>query len=337
MSTALQKYQRLEASALWRETPDAQRREVIISVGDASLLISDLQDRPLAHWSLAAVVRANPGKTPVIFAPGGNEGETLELDASETAMIEAIETLSRALHRRAPRPGRLRWLILLGSIFALAAGLLWWLPSALQNHVVALVPQLNRVVIGQDVLAQLERTSGRSCHSELGDQAVSKLTEALGVASITIVPDGVKTTASLPGPALIVGRRIVEDHEDPAAAIGFMIAEKAYATQSDPLARILEFGGWRASFRLLTSGMLASDTLALYAEHLAVTETEKPDDGALIDMFAALGIPPSPYAYAIDISGETTLPLIEADAIVSPAPPILTDGEWVALQDICSS
>ena len=55
--TALQKYERLEATGLWRETPDGQRREVVVSIGDATLVISDLNDTALTHWSLAAVER----------------------------------------------------------------------------------------------------------------------------------------------------------------------------------------------------------------------------------------------------------------------------------------
>ena len=34
--TALRKYARLEASGLWRSGADAQRRDVIVSIGDAS-------------------------------------------------------------------------------------------------------------------------------------------------------------------------------------------------------------------------------------------------------------------------------------------------------------
>ena len=55
--TAIKKYARLEASALWRASPDEQRREVVISIGDATLTISDLRDRILTHWSLAAIER----------------------------------------------------------------------------------------------------------------------------------------------------------------------------------------------------------------------------------------------------------------------------------------
>lgn len=336
MSTAFDKYQRLEASALWREAPEAQRREVIISIGDASLLISDMQDRPLAHWSLAAVERANPGKTPAIFIPGGDDSESLELAENETEMIEAIDTLRKALHRREPHPGRLRWAILLSSVAVLGAGLTFWLPNALRSHVVGLVPDLNRVVIGHDVIGHLERTTGSVCHSDLGDQALKKLAQAIGVSEILVVPGGIKTTASLPGTALVVGHSIVEDYEDPAAAIGFMLAEATYAAENDPLERILEFGGARESFRLLTSGQLAPDTLSAYAEHLAITEVGTPSTDGLIDGFVRLGLTASPYAYALDISGETTLALIEADAIISQSAPILTDGEWVALQDICA-
>lgn len=337
MSTAFEKYQRLEASALWRQSPEAQRREVIISIGDASLLISDLQDRPLSHWSLAALERANPGKTPAIYNPGGDDSESLELAENETEMVEAIDTLRKALHRGKPRPGRLRWSILLGSVAALAAGLALWLPGALRSHVVGLVPELNRVVIGHDVIGHLERTTGSACRSVLGDQALKKLAQAIGVSEILVVPGGVKTTASLPGTALVVGHGIVEDFEDPSAAIGFMVAEATYASESDPLERILDFGGVSESFRLLTSGQLGADTLSEYAEHLAITPTGKPTDAGLIEAFSRIGLSASPYAYALDISGETTLPLIEADAVITQNAPILTDGEWVALQDICAN
>ena len=57
--TALKEYDRIEATGLWRANADAQRREVIVSIGDATLTISDHNDRALAHWSLPAIERAN--------------------------------------------------------------------------------------------------------------------------------------------------------------------------------------------------------------------------------------------------------------------------------------
>ena len=127
--TALSEYQRLEASGLWRATPDEQRSDVIVSIGDATLIITDTRERPLAHWSLAAIQRANPGRRPAIYHPDGDPGETLELPESETEMIAAIERLRAAVERRRPHPGRLRLVMLGLSFLAVAALAVFWFPK----------------------------------------------------------------------------------------------------------------------------------------------------------------------------------------------------------------
>jgi len=53
--TALTQYQRLEATGIWRKSAEAQRIDVIISIGESSLVITDINEKPLAHWSLAAL------------------------------------------------------------------------------------------------------------------------------------------------------------------------------------------------------------------------------------------------------------------------------------------
>ena len=53
--TALDRYVRLEAVGLWREAPDAPPREVVVSFGKTTLLLTDLDERPLGHWALAGV------------------------------------------------------------------------------------------------------------------------------------------------------------------------------------------------------------------------------------------------------------------------------------------
>ncbi len=63
---------------------------------------------------------------------------------------------------------------------------------------------------------------------------------------------------------------------------------------------------------------------------------EEVDTDALIALFAKAELSSTPYAYAKDVSGEATLPLIEAD----PAPRsgdnlVLSDADWLRLQSIC--
>ena len=92
LMTALDKYQRIEALGLWRADNVSQRKDVLISIGETTLLISDMQEQPLAHWSLAAIERANPGNFPAIYHPDGDHEESLELNYSEKEMklLEAI-------------------------------------------------------------------------------------------------------------------------------------------------------------------------------------------------------------------------------------------------------
>ena len=107
--TALDRYVRLESEALWRDEPGGQRRDVTISFGDATLVIADPTGRPLAHWSLPALIRQNPDAAPAIYAPDDDASETLEI--VDTTMVEAIEEVRKALAKSRPHPGKLRhWL-----------------------------------------------------------------------------------------------------------------------------------------------------------------------------------------------------------------------------------
>ncbi|MBL4558023.1 MAG: hypothetical protein JKP98_15845 [Rhodobacteraceae bacterium] len=110
--TALEQYERLEAEGLWRPAADAQRREVLVSFGSASLVIADRNDVALAHWSLPALTRLNPGKRPALYAPGGEAAETLEI--ADATMVDAVETVRRALAREARNAAASGWSRVLG-------------------------------------------------------------------------------------------------------------------------------------------------------------------------------------------------------------------------------
>ncbi|SDN49978.1 hypothetical protein SAMN05216196_101720 [Lutimaribacter pacificus] len=342
--TALTQYQRIEATGLWRESAGAQRREVVVSIGDATLVISDLQDRPLAHWSLAAVERANPGERPALFHPDGDPDEVLELDADAGEMIDAIEKLRHAIDRGRPHPGRLRLLMLGLSAAAVAAVAVFWLPGALREHAVSVVPAAKRADIGAALVTQLQRVTGPACAEPQGQAALARLAARLPgpggrVPKLAVVRDGVRDALMLPGGQILLRARLIEDHEDPDVVAGYILAAQERAALSDPLDRLLRAGGLRASFRLLTTGALPDETLQRYAETLpAVKHLPVPDD-RMLAAFARAGVRSSPYAYALDMTGETVLGLIEADPFASTPPPraVLSDNDWLRLQAICGS
>jgi hypothetical protein len=333
--TALTKFERLEASGLWRPDPQAQRRDVIVSIGEATLTISDLQDRPLAHWSLPAVARLNKGERPAIYAPDGDPGETLELDESEAQMIEAIESLRAAIDRRRPRPGRLRLIGLTASLASVAALAVFWLPGALLDHTLSVVPNAKRAEIGRQIETELTRLTGEPCRGMLATPALSRLAERLEVSRLVVLRGGVQETLPLPGGTILLNRAVVEDYEEPDVAAGYVLAAKANMAAHDPLRLLLEAHGPLTTLRLLTTGALPEATLRTHAEEMVLTPPPTPETETLLDLFTAYEVKSTPYAYALDPSGEATLPLIEADPFETSPRPVLSDGDWVALQGIC--
>ena len=98
----------------------------------------------------------------------------------------------------------------------------------------------------------------------------------------------------------------------------------------------LRHAGPRATFQLLTNGQLPASSLAGYGEKLLAAPVPRPDDDALLDYFTRAGISREPYARSLDPTGEATLGLIEADPFRTTEPrSVLSDREWVALQEIC--
>ncbi|MEL6957772.1 MAG: hypothetical protein AAGL89_02330 [Pseudomonadota bacterium] len=337
--TALDAYARLESGGLWRETPDAQRREVVVSFGQATLVISDNAGRPLTHWSLPAVSRLNAGERPALFSPDTGATETLEI--ADDMMIDAMETVRKTVKRRRARPGRLRGVslaVILGGIAALGV---FWLPDALVREAQAVVPPVQRAEIGATLLGHIQRVTGPACRSPLGMRAAERLhAEALGAEAggqVFVVPSGPDRAVYLPGGLIVMNRDLIEDTDDPAVVAGHILAATATGLEQDPLVRLLETSGLGTTFGLLTTGEIAAETLESYAETLFAAPPERPANDTLLPLFAQAGIPSTPYAYAVDITGERTLPLIEADPMVGqPAPALLSDADWISLQGICS-
>jgi hypothetical protein len=337
--TALSEYQRLECAGLWRASADEQRREVIVSFGDATLVFRDSpSERALSHWSLAAVMRLNPGERPALYSPGESAGEELEID--DETMIAAISKVHAIIADRQPHPGRLRGALLCAVALASAAFCFLWLPGALINHTAQVLPNAARAQIGQAILTDLQRLTGSPCTAPDGSLALNQLGERLLGANggrLVVLPAGVKTAMHLPGNIVVVGRDLLALHESPEVAGGYILAERLRGERLDPLPDALRFAGLRATFHLLTSGELPSGAFHGFGEALLTQPISPLADADLLPRFGRAGFGSTAYAYAIDPSGETVLGLIEADPYgATPAPnPLLNDTDWVALQGIC--
>ena len=337
--TAVKDFQRLEAAGLYLPEAGAQRRDVVIALGSATLTIIDHRNVALAHWSLAAVERINPGRSPAIYAPDPGAEERLE--TSEDTLIRAIEKVRSAVDRSRPHPGRLRSRLTMAFCVAVFALAVFWLPGALVRYTARILPEATRTAIGTDLLDQVGRISGNPCEDPAGAAALRTLAGKLappGSVQVEVVPSGVTDAAHLPGGIVLLGRSVVEDYETPDVVAGYILAETERARQTDPLIALLRHSGLRATLTLMTTGALPTGALDGYAETLMSRKPDPVSARALLPQFEDAGISASPYAYAVDITGEKTLALIEASPLPeSEAKILLTDAEWVSLQSVCGA
>lgn len=338
--TALEQYNRLEALGLWRERADEQRREVVVSLGEATLVMSSASGDALGHWSLPAVERLNPGKSPALYAPARDSDEELEI--ADADMIAAIERIRTAIAKARPRPGRLRLVLGVSFIATAAALAVFWLPGALTRQTVSLLPEAKRVEIGQQLLAQMTHIAGRPCTGRGGRTALLRLAVrtfgADNAPQLVIFPATIPDTLGLPGNIVAASAALAEDFETPEVFAGYLLAEAVRVAASDPVEVFLSEAGLGVTFRLLTTGEIADEAIHAHAARLLSRDGAQVSDAALLERFEAAQISSQPYAFARDVSGEQVLGLIEADPMRGNAgEPVLSDADWVSLQEICSS
>ncbi|MCU0826920.1 MAG: hypothetical protein MUE52_05830 [Tabrizicola sp.] len=337
--TALKKYQRLECSGLWRETPQDQRREVLVRLGEATLTLSDPRSgEAVSHWSLPAIERVNRGETPAVFAPGDDALESLEL--SEPDMVAALDSVRAALKAAEARPGRLRGLILGATALGILALATVWLPGTLVSHTASVVPPAQRAEIGQRVLDDLSRVTGAPCDNQLGLQALAGLADRVfgpvDTPILYVMPEGVSQPLHLPGDVIILPRSLIEQANGPEAAAGAALVERLRSRQTDPIIPLLQHAGLKATFQLLTTAELSDEAIAGYGETALRATPEPLDTATMIRAFEVAQVPATAYAAAIDPDGKTLSELAAGDPYKGLAPsPLIPDETWIALQGIC--
>lgn len=338
--TALTEFQRLEAQGVWRESPQAEPREVIVSVGEATLTLMDPRtDRPLSHWSLPAVAQINPGRRPAIYTPNaGAPDETVEID--DPLMIEGIERVQRAIANHRAAPGRLRHVAAALGVVGMILLLVLWMPDALIRHAARIAPPAQARSIGLAVMADLERSAGAVCRRTSGQQVLDWISPRLigADALVQVVPGPLNGALRLPGDLYVLGNDLLMASPGPEAPAGHLIAAGLAVDDKTVTLEALRHAGLLSALRLMTIGSLPQRAMEGYGEILLSRALPRPDLAAVPPVFAERGLSTEPFARSIDPTGAAVMPLIEADPIRQGTAPqqLLTDEQWLALQQICA-
>ena len=200
--TALEKYTRLEALGRWRETPEMPVREVIVSFGNATLLLSDQHEEPLSHWAMAATLRiAWDGKI-AIYSPDVDGRETLEIDDAD--MVEAIAQVSHAESVKNHRKPWKIWVTMLVILAVLGAGLHWG-PQLVRDQALRMTNAASARQIGLEMLAALQI---EICKEPRADAVRMKLQQRLFTSSDVriVIAKNAPAGTVFPGRLLLIGK-----------------------------------------------------------------------------------------------------------------------------------
>jgi hypothetical protein len=331
--TAIKEFERLEALGLWRETAHAQRKEVVISFGDTTLVLSDINNRPLTHWSMAAIEHSGAGENGTIFTVDETGEETLEIE--DPLMIAAIGKIRASIDARRPHPGRLR--LFLGAFILLAflGFSIFWLPNALTRYAAGIIPDSKAVDIGDSLLKSIRKTTGSACSTPSGERALRRLEDrAIGAPSnrIRIISMGSRPSLHLPGGNILLNHNLATQTDDASLLAGYAIMERAAIDENAPLLAFFKSLGIRKTLAFLGTGNINDADIETFADTRLFGPTVSPTAETMLALFDVAKIPRAPFAAHAKRPDLMETPDFEPEQYE----PILGDNDWISLQEICN-
>ncbi|MBC6441996.1 MAG: hypothetical protein GDA53_02540 [Rhodobacteraceae bacterium] len=333
--TALDQFERLESIGLWKESADAQRREVIVSFGAASLVLSDINGKPLAHWSFAAVRTRNAGHMPTLYSPDWGSGEILEIE--DETMVDAIAYVRAIIRRRGPHPGCLRLVTAVALVTLIVGLVVFWLPGVSADYATRIMPTAKAEEIGEETLTQVARLTGQPCAAPNATDALHRFERWLMPEGghIHIIDLGARYSAHLPNNQVILNRILVEEFPGPEVAAGFVLLERVRMAEADPMHGLFRHSGTGDTLRFLANGQLSPNAVAAYARTRLTASPNQPEDAVLAAEFARTGLIIAPFASTLDPNGTSVAGLLALDPGTAGYRPGIDDADWISLQTIC--
>ncbi|PRY94512.1 hypothetical protein BCF33_0103 [Hasllibacter halocynthiae] len=332
--TAIAEYARLEATARWRPAVGAERREVIVSLGESSLVLKDMADRPLAHWSLPAVEAVEEAEDRVLLTPGA--GEMLEIEDRE--MVQAIARLRAALNRR-PRRLRLgRW-IALGAAVVMAALLAAAVPERLRDDIRATAAERDGTpsfdALKGELAAQGDLCEPPARLRSAWDLA-ARMGEVRGGEALLVLADGTGDAVLLPDGGAMVPEALLRTMPSAEALAARIEAARVRGGNARP-AEMAERMGPGALLRYWSTSRLPEAVVEAEAARM-MEGVARPAlaPAALEAAFAARPHLAPIYAETVPGPDGDALRAAIGTALEEPSPADIDDQTWVALQEMCA-
>ena len=310
-------------------------KPVVAKLGKTTLILLEPDGSPIAHWTLTAVRRINPGSLPAKFAPFGDGKEFVTVD--DEFMVQVLDDVQTALRSVPVNPKRSRrWKTLLAAAAALAVVVS--APEILIRQATALAQKSHRAEIGEMLLAEHVKNSGPPCRSRYGASALERLEKRLfgkNENRLRIVPGGSVEIAALPGDIVVARISLLQDRLGPEVFGGYILREQSRAQATDPLYEYFSIAGVIEAFKFLVFREIDADLVRSSTSDYMERTPDPVDIEDLVSSFERAGISVRSFVQAATESGEEAVDLSR----IGPAPParaVLDDAAWLHLQNICA-
>ncbi len=348
--TALDQYQRLEAVASWRPAPDAYEREVVVSFGNATLTLMDMDDAPRAHWSLAALEEVPGAEGRLVLSPDPDGAETLSLDDPD--MIAAIRAVrsDMSVARTARRAWRL--MLPLAAVLIVAVGALVALRGPLAQEVGARIDRTtwDRVSLNL-ATAQISTPGASLCRFATsaalrrspGHPQLLRIAQRVGGAErmrpMLARFDG-PLVLSLPGDLMLVNATALAAATQPEEIAGLIALAQGRLDAGADRAVIVRELGLIGTARLAMSGQVPREERPRLLAALSRDWVESgAGDPAALRLLATAQLPTLPVSLMMSDAGapeERVEAIQQADVIGGAAyTPALYDADWLRLSAAC--
>ena len=326
-------FDRLESLGLWRAADARQRVEVIVSFGKETLVLSDINNNPLTHWSLASIEHLGSSENGSIFAADADGTETLEIE--DPTMIAAISKVRNIIASARPHPGRLRFILRIAAILFFVVLTLFWMPAQIKDYAARIVPPAKTAEISANVLTAMEDITGPKCEGHAGQSSLAALkARLLPDADITlhVLQLGSKQSTRLPNGDIILNDAILQNTDQPEILAGYILTEHTAEANKPITASLFENLSVFQAVRFLANGQIKQDEIERLANELIFSKSSFPNDQQLHLAFFEAQTPHEAFAL------HANLPALHARSNIrlGDTSPLLSDAEWIALTEICN-
>ena len=329
-------FQLLECAGRWHKSATDAGLDVVVKIDKSLLTLVGKDDRVIVVWTLDAIQRTNPGSEPgepAFYSPDDEGMETVEI--SDPSMISVIDDIiSKYVEPEIGSGLSVRGFMLFLALVAVVATLLFAFSGSIAQQMAGLVSAKERQDIGERILAHFLDANGRACGSAHGARSLNLLDDRLfgsGKHELMVVPTELVRSLMLPGSKIILGSSLLEVHDGPEVIAGYALAESVAAEHLDPFERFLRSAGLRVAVYLALGKGADDDVIKEFAASVPVSGPTIFDEAELLAKFEGAGFTSAPFARASGRNG----PLEAGDPFPNIYEPLLSDGDWLRLRDIC--